>query len=790
MKKIFLLLTLIVLSAYSFAQLMPKGMNYQAVAHNKEGKILANESITLRISLVSQKTNTTESHYSEIHRVITNEKGMFSLVVGDGSVLSGNFYQVPWSSDEIWMAIEVKTDADVDFTTIVNNKLLAVPYAYHAGTANELVNSSTYNGPYANQNSVNGAGPVPSANWSCKGNVGTVPPGEYVGNGDYKDLVFKTNALTRLIITKDGDINIANTLNVGKDVNIGRDLFVARNVNLNTGLAGSTINNGPFSVTNGSPTVLTGTLRGDGDVTFKQHVTLDNAGLGSTSPATGALVVAGGVGIGENLNVGGKLKVTGATTLQNTLDVGGATNITNTLGVTGATTLQNTLDVGGATNISNTLAVTGITTLSDKLNANGQVTIIANVAGGDNSYSAYPLRIEGSDQGVAIKLNPGTPNNSNNFVTFFNGSGGAVGRIEGETLGEATSTPEFIFDESILVAEEIEKGVALGLAAIPVVVGGLIASTGPCGACLAMAAADLALASANLIAFNIFATQNLGVTYESGSADYAEWLERSNESEHISAGDIVGVNSGKISKYTKNAQQYLVISTKPAILGNMPMDGKTDLYEKVAFMGQIPVKVRGIVFSGDYILPSGMNDGTGIAVSPNEILANQYREIVGVAWSNAIVDNGVTLINMAIGLNANDVANLAVKQETKINNLENNFNSLEQRLLALENGTSNLPGKPLKVDASQKTNSTPVKDLSKYELFLKYMPATLSAETMEEAMLYLKNSYKNNKINIKDHPGLNRLFTDAAFKAEVIKKTQEKYQVSYQSILESVKNKN
>ena len=783
MKKIYLLFILIALTSLSFAQLMPKGMNYQAIARNAEGKILAKENITLRISLISTEKNVTVSHYSEIHRVTTSENGMFSLVVGDGSVLSGNFYQVPWSTDEIWLAIEIKTDADDDFIPIINNKLLAVPYAYHAGTANELVNSSTYNGPYANQNSVNVSGPVPSANWSCKGNTGTLPPVEFIGNGDYKDLVFKTNALTRLIITKDGDINIANTLNVGKDVNIGRDLNVARNVNLNTGLAGSTINNGPFSVTNGSPTILTGTLRGDGDVTFKQHVTLDNAGLGSTSPTTGALVVAGGVGVGENLNVGGKLNVTGATTLQNTLGVGGATNINNTLDVTGATTLQNTLTVGGATNINNTLGVTGVTTLGDKLNANGQVTIHANVTGGDNSYNAYPLRIEGSDQGVAIKLNAGTPNNSNNFVTFFDGSGGAVGRIEGETLAEATSSPQFIFDESLLAAEEIEKGVALGLAAIPVVVGGLIASTGPCGACLAMAAADLALATANLIAFNIFATQNLGVTYESGSADYAEWLERSNEIEHMSAGDIVGVNSGKISKFTKNAQQYLVISTKPAILGNMPMDGKTDLYEKVAFMGQIPVKVRGIVFSGDYILPSGLNDGIGIAVSPNEISANQYREIVGVAWSNAITENTVSVINMAIGLNANDVSDLVVKQENKMN-------ELEKRLLALENGVNGIPNNTPKVDATSKPKVGQDKEMTKYEMFVKYMPKELTNETMEEAMLYLQNSYKNQKINVKNHPGLYRLFTDATFKAEVIKKSQEKYRISYQSILESVKNKN
>ena len=123
----------------------------------------------------------------------------------------------------------------------------------------------------------------------------------------------------------------------------------------------------------------------------------------------------------------------------------------------------------------------------------------------------------------------------------------------------------------------------------------------------------------------------------------------------------MAVNGGKISKFTEGAQQFMVISTKPAVLGNMPPAGQEAASEKVAFMGQIPVKVRGIVFSGDYILPSGLNDGTGVAVSPKEIKADQYKQIVGVAWSEAFVVGGVTIINMAIGLNANDVANLAVE---------------------------------------------------------------------------------------------------------------------------------
>jgi hypothetical protein len=69
-------------------------------------------------------------------------------------------------------------------------------------------------------------------------------------------------------------------------------------------------------------------------------------------------------------------------------------------------------------------------------------------------------------------------NNSNNFATFYNSSGSAVGAIEGETQSERTSDPEFAFNEAILIASEVTAGINVGLAAIPVIVGGLGVSTG------------------------------------------------------------------------------------------------------------------------------------------------------------------------------------------------------------------------------------------------------------------------------------------------------------------------
>ena len=64
-----------------------------------------------------------------------------------------------------------------------------------------------------------------------------------------------------------------------------------------------------------------------------------NSSSGSTSDSTGALIVAGGVGVGENLNVGGTLDVTGNTNL------GADLVITGNLTVNGTTTTVNSTAV-------------------------------------------------------------------------------------------------------------------------------------------------------------------------------------------------------------------------------------------------------------------------------------------------------------------------------------------------------------------------------------------------------------------------------------------------------------
>lgn len=165
-----------------------------------------------------------------------------------------------------------------------------------------------------------------------------------------------------------------------------------------------------------------------------------------------------------------------------------------------------------------------------------------------------------------------------------------------------------------------------------------------------------------------------GITVNSGSADFAEWLPRLDPAEEMEAGDIVGVVAGMVTRRSSEAERAQVVSTAPAVLGNWPGEEREPAYEKVAFLGQVPVKVRGPVSSGDYIVPSGRDDGTGIAVRPRDFDFSVSGSVVGMALEDAR-DDGVKLVKTVVGLPA---------AERRLDELEKRLESLEKTLRELQ----------------------------------------------------------------------------------------------------------
>lgn len=518
--------------------------------------------------------------------------------------------------------------------------------------------------------------------------------------------------------------------------------------------------NSSLTVERGSPTRLTGDLTVEGNSFFQGNTTFNTIVVENESD------LRGDVQIGGDALLDNSLTVEGTTHLDSSLTVSGTSTLNNTLEVSGATSIDNTLDVRGNTSIG------GATQINNTLDVEGQVTIRADLTGGEANYDAYPLRVEGSPQGIAIKLNRATPNFSNNFLSFFDSRNGVRGRIEGQTRADLNSSAEFIFETSILSAEVAAGAVNIGLSALPNGCAGVgVVACPPEPSVVAIAIAEEILAVANLAAYQVFAASNLGVTYESGSADYAEWLERMDPAEKIVPGDIVGVIGGKVSKNTQHASKYLVTSTNPGVLGNMPAAGQEDLYEKIAFLGQVPVKVRGEVHIGDFILPSGLNDGTGLAISSEKIKAFQYASIVGIAWSVSPQNSRISWINMAIGLNANDLARLVSEQQNRIEKLEEKFAALEQRLTSGEPFEPKpSPEAPQLVQDSIFAESLEL--LGNNPVDPVYM-STVYPELVEKALMDLKDTYRAKGMDINKHAGLKKLFNDEAYRKEIIRRVIE-----------------
>lgn len=139
-----------------------------------------------------------------------------------------------------------------------------------------------------------------------------------------------------------------------------------------------------------------------------------------------------------------------------------------------------------------------------------------------------------------------------------------------------------------------------------------------------------------------------GITVNTSGADYAEWLPRLDAEEPFEVGDVIGVFGGRISRKTQGADCVLAISTAPVILGNRPSSDRADAYEKVAMLGQVPVKVRGKVRVGDFIVGTN-EDGTGTAIHPDAMTFDDYARVLGVAWE-ASSSSGIKSVRVGIGL--------------------------------------------------------------------------------------------------------------------------------------------
>lgn len=141
MKKLILLVTAVIVTV-GMAWAQPQKFNYQGVARSSTGSPLASQNIGLRISILDGSSSGT-SLYTEAHNVTTNSMGLYSVAVGGGSVVSGNFATIDWAAGDRYVKVELDPAGGTSYVNLGATQLLSVPYAlYSANGGTTTINGT------------------------------------------------------------------------------------------------------------------------------------------------------------------------------------------------------------------------------------------------------------------------------------------------------------------------------------------------------------------------------------------------------------------------------------------------------------------------------------------------------------------------------------------------------------------------------------------------------------------------------------------------------------------------
>ncbi|MDQ1856673.1 collagen-like protein [Chryseobacterium sp. WLY505] len=112
----------------------PEKMSYQAVMRNGSGQLLANQGVAVKVSIL-QGSPAGAAVYSERLTGNTNANGLVSLEIGTGTIITGTFATIDWSSASYYLKTETDPAGGTNYTIAGTSQLLSVPYALYAKSA-------------------------------------------------------------------------------------------------------------------------------------------------------------------------------------------------------------------------------------------------------------------------------------------------------------------------------------------------------------------------------------------------------------------------------------------------------------------------------------------------------------------------------------------------------------------------------------------------------------------------------------------------------------------------------
>ncbi len=140
-------IALFVLSVINFtetyAQGVPQGFNYQAIARDASNLLVTNHAIGIKIGIYSGSAGGT-LEWEETHTPNSNQFGLFTLVIGQGTS-TGNgsistFSSINWGAASHYLKVSMDITGGSNYVQMDNSQLLSVPYAFYSAQASSVPN--------------------------------------------------------------------------------------------------------------------------------------------------------------------------------------------------------------------------------------------------------------------------------------------------------------------------------------------------------------------------------------------------------------------------------------------------------------------------------------------------------------------------------------------------------------------------------------------------------------------------------------------------------------------------
>jgi hypothetical protein len=133
MKKLYTLLVSFLITLTLFAQ-APEKMSYQAVVRDANNVLIMNQAVGMKIQILQGSVSGT-TVYEETQTPTSNDNGLVTLEIGTGTIVSGMFGTIDWSTGPYFIKTETDPTGATNYTISGTSQLMSVPYALYAKTS-------------------------------------------------------------------------------------------------------------------------------------------------------------------------------------------------------------------------------------------------------------------------------------------------------------------------------------------------------------------------------------------------------------------------------------------------------------------------------------------------------------------------------------------------------------------------------------------------------------------------------------------------------------------------------